>query len=313
MGRRPTCSKAPSEPQVFRSREAFTTGPAGHSALGREGTERGVRDTLATASRRLPPCRNLIRYVVSGPPSRAASRLNRGVQASSRRAALIPQQWNGSMHTSAQQSVFPRRRRPGARGSALALTVLLSAGVLTTACGADGDDASAATAPPSRALNAAESPSSSGTGEPSASAEGSSPTPQTAEQRAQEEAGRERAAAAPSGVPVTPGEPKENKHFRHPVTTQGDVTVFKPVRSGSALTVPILVTNRGDQRAFYEVAVRITGDHGFDTTVRMKSEAVGLYPGTSWPAELTARDPGSPVPDNPQVTIVKSTKSKHTR
>ncbi|WP_413812734.1 hypothetical protein [Streptomyces sp. OE57] len=91
------------------------------------------------------------------------------------------------------------------------------------------------------------------------------------------------------------------------------MTVFKPVRSGSALTVPIMVTNRGDQRWFYEVAVRITGDHGFDATVRMKSEAVGLYPGTSWPAELTARDPGSPVPENPQVTIVKSTKSKYTR
>lgn len=217
------------------------------------------------------------------------------------------------MHTSAQHSALARRR-PGARGSALALTVLmLSAGALTTACGADGDDPSTATAPPSRALNAAESPSSSGTGEPSASAQGSSPTPQTAEQRAQEEAGRERAAAAPSGVPVTPGEPRENEHFRHPVTTQGDVTVFKPVRSGSVLTVPIKITNRSDQRAFYEVAVRVTGDHGFDATVRMKSEAVGLYPGTSWPAELTARDPGSPVPDNPKVTIVKTTKSKHLR
>ncbi|WP_211122633.1 hypothetical protein [Streptomyces yatensis] len=89
------------------------------------------------------------------------------------------------------------------------------------------------------------------------------------------------------------------------------MTVFKPVRSGSALTVPIKVTNRGDQRAFYEVAVRVSGDHGFDATVRMKSEAVGLYPGTSWPAELTARDSGSPVPENPRVTIVKSTKYKH--
>lgn len=217
------------------------------------------------------------------------------------------------MHTSAQRSALTRRR-PGGRGSALTLTALmLSAGVLTTACGADGGDSSAATAPPSRALNATESPSSSGTPDPSASAAGSSPTPQTAMQRAQEEAGRERAAAAPSGVPVTPGEAREGEHFRHPVVTQGDVTVFEPVRSGSALTVPIKITNRGDQRAFYEVAVRVSGDHGFDATVRMKSEAVGLYPGTSWPAELIARDSGSPVPENPQVTIVKSTKSKHTR
>lgn len=91
------------------------------------------------------------------------------------------------------------------------------------------------------------------------------------------------------------------------------MTVFKPVRSGSAFAVPIKITNRGDQRAFYEVAVRVSGDDGFDVTVRMKSEAVGLYPGTSWPAELTARDSGSPVPENPQVTIVKNTKSIHLR
>jgi len=157
---------------------------------------------------------------------------------------------------------------------------------------------------------APESPSSTVTSKPSASAAGSTPTAQTAEQRAQEEAGRERAAAAPSGVPVTPGQSKEGENFSHPVTTRGDVTVFKPVRSGSALTVPVKITNHGDRRAFYEVAVRVTGNQGFDATVHMKSEVVGLYPGTSWPTELTARDPGSPVPGNPQVTIVKSTKTE---
>ena len=217
-------------------------------------------------------------------------------------------QWNGIMHTSAQQSALTRHR-PGARGSALTLTVLmLSAGFLTTACGADGDDSNAATPPPSRASVAAESPSSTVTPKPSASAAGGSSTPQSAMQRAQEEAGRERAAAAPSGVPVTPGEGKESENFSRPVTIKGDVTVFKPIRSGSALTVPVKITNHGDRRAFYDVAVRVTGPQGFDATVHMKSEAVGLYPGTSWPAELTASDPGSPAPENPQVTIVKSAK-----
>ncbi|WP_159073708.1 hypothetical protein [Streptomyces sp. RTd22] len=86
------------------------------------------------------------------------------------------------------------------------------------------------------------------------------------------------------------------------------MTVFKPVRSGPALTVPVKITNHGDRRAFYEVTVRVTGPQGFDATVHMKSEVVGLYPGTSWPAELTARDSGSPVPENPQVVIVKSAK-----
>ncbi|MFF7652989.1 hypothetical protein ACFZCY_24730 [Streptomyces sp. NPDC007983] len=187
-------------------------------------------------------------------------------------------------------------------GSLFTLTALtMSAGLLTTACGADAGGSSAATAPPSRVV---ESP------EPSASAAESSPTALTAEQRAQEEAGRERAAAAPSGVPVTPGDGKESEVFTHPLTTKGDVTVFKPVRSGSALTVPVKITNHGDQRTFYDVAIRVTGPRGFDATVRMKSEVVGLYPGTSWPTELTARDPGSPVPENPRVTIVKSATSQ---
>ncbi|MGY0056874.1 hypothetical protein ACWY4P_09945 [Streptomyces sp. LZ34] len=93
--------------------------------------------------------------------------------------------------------------------------------------------------------------------------------------------------------------------------TKGDVTVFKPVRSGSALLVPVKITNHGDQRAFYEVAVRVTGPDGFDVTVHMKTDVVGVYPGASWPTELTARDSGSPAPENPRVTIVKSTKSKH--
>ncbi|MFI0815360.1 hypothetical protein ACH4TX_03400 [Streptomyces sp. NPDC021098] len=86
------------------------------------------------------------------------------------------------------------------------------------------------------------------------------------------------------------------------------MTLFKPVRSGSALIVPVKITNHGDRRAFYDVDIRVTGPHGFDATVHMKSEVVGLYPGTSWPAELTARDPGAPVPENPQVAVVKSKK-----
>ncbi|MGW3568188.1 hypothetical protein ACWDSL_30790 [Streptomyces sp. NPDC000941] len=110
---------------------------------------------------------------------------------------------------------------------------------------------------------------------------------------------------------MTPGKLKESEDFAHPATTKGDVTVFKPVRSGSALMVPVKITNHGDQRAFYEVAVRVTGDHGFDATVHMKTDVVGVYPGASWPTELTARDPGSPLPENPRVAIVKSTKSRH--
>ncbi|MEU1940901.1 hypothetical protein ABZ554_00110 [Streptomyces sp. NPDC020125] len=90
-----------------------------------------------------------------------------------------------------------------------------------------------------------------------------------------------------------------------------DVTVFKPVHSESTLMVPVKITNHGDQRAFYEVAGRVAGAIGFDVTVHMKTDVVGVYPGASWPTELTAQDPGSPVSGNPQVSIVKSAKSMH--
>ncbi|MFE2029903.1 hypothetical protein ACFW9V_33260, partial [Streptomyces hygroscopicus] len=77
------------------------------------------------------------------------------------------------------------------------------------------------------------------------------------------------------------------------------MTVFKPVHSGSTLMVPVKITNHGDQRAFYEVAVRVTGTNGFDVTVHMKTDVVGVHPGASWPTELTAKDPRSPVPETP--------------
>ncbi|WP_432586419.1 hypothetical protein ABVG11_10035 [Streptomyces sp. HD1123-B1] len=110
---------------------------------------------------------------------------------------------------------------------------------------------------------------------------------------------------------MTPRKPKESENFTHPVATKGDVTVFKPVRRASALIVPIKIINHGDERAFYDVAVRVTGAHGFDTTVRMKTDVVGVYPGASWPTEISASDSGSPLPESPRVTIVKNKKSAH--
>lgn len=72
--------------------------------------------------------------------------------------------------------------------------------------------------------------------------------------------------------------------------------------------MPLSITNSGKERAFYQVEVRITGPGGFDATVRVATDVVGLYPGTSWPTELTAKDPGKPLPVNPVVSIVKNYK-----
>ncbi|MFC4612804.1 hypothetical protein ACFO9E_34400 [Streptomyces maoxianensis] len=125
---------------------------------------------------------------------------------------------------------------------------------------------------------------------------------------------RERAAAAASGDPVTPsmrppgGSVSGGEDFGRPVATRGDVSVFSPVREGDALRVPLKITNTGSGRAVYRVEVRVTGPGGFDAKVSMETRTVGVYPGGSWPTELTFTDPGKPVPDHPRVSIVKSTR-----
>ncbi|WP_138898493.1 hypothetical protein [Streptomyces chryseus] len=94
------------------------------------------------------------------------------------------------------------------------------------------------------------------------------------------------------------------------MATDGDVVVYAPTRTTSGLTIPVKITNNGDRRAIYQVDVRITGPGGFDATAQVKTTVVGLYPGTSWPTELTAKDPGKPVPEHPIVTIEKNTKQE---
>ncbi|MET9520238.1 hypothetical protein [Streptomyces sp. NPDC002994] len=122
----------------------------------------------------------------------------------------------------------------------------------------------------------------------------------------------ERVAGMPSGDLVTPstGAASGSEEFGRSVATNGDVVVYAPTRTGTRLTVPVKITNAGDRRAFYQVAIRITGPGGFDVTVRVATDVVGIYPGASWPTELSAVDPGKPLPRNPIVTIEKNTKQE---
>ncbi|MFL4945973.1 hypothetical protein ACJ6WE_01055 [Streptomyces sp. MMS24-I31] len=82
------------------------------------------------------------------------------------------------------------------------------------------------------------------------------------------------------------------------------MTVYTPRRDKEALTVPVKVVNSGKKRAFYRFRIRVTGAGGFDATASASADVVGLYPGTSWPTELTVRDPGHIPPANPHITIV---------
>ncbi|WP_240135558.1 hypothetical protein [Streptomyces sp. MUM 178J] len=124
----------------------------------------------------------------------------------------------------------------------------------------------------------------------------------------QDEVSRERAEreAVPGAVPVTPGVAQDSEDPGDPVAKQGDVAVFAPVRSGNEVTVPVNITNTSGKRTVYRVEVRATGPGGFDVTQSMETGTVGVYPGASWPTELTFTDPGKPVPDNPRITIVRA-------
>ncbi|QZL05873.1 hypothetical protein K2224_24185 [Streptomyces sp. BHT-5-2] len=95
----------------------------------------------------------------------------------------------------------------------------------------------------------------------------------------------------------------DDKNFQQHAVVKGDVTVYLPVRAGTGLIVPVEIKNSGSRRAFYKVDVRVQGPGGFDATVHVDTDVVGVYPGGSWPVEPTVSDPGKPVPQHPQITI----------
>ncbi|MCC5036308.1 hypothetical protein DMH02_024755 [Streptomyces sp. WAC 00631] len=138
----------------------------------------------------------------------------------------------------------------------------------------------------------------------------SSPTasigPGGEDKAAQEEAIRERAAAAPTGDPVSPRpyDPAD-KDFQDPILTKGDVTVYTPTVSSSGVTVPVTVLNRGKKAAFYDVTLKVTGPGGFDADLDIRIRGAGLSPNATWPTELTATDPGKSVPAEPVISVKK--------
>lgn len=188
------------------------------------------------------------------------------------------------------------------------VALLVAAGAMTAACGNEqashGSDAAAVQpSPPASAtvVSPAESPT---VVDPPAATAGLGRA-----EAARQEAERERRQAAPPGVTITPspagsGIPKGSEHFGTPVARRGDVIIYTPRRDKDALTVPVEVLNSGTKRAFYRFRIRVTGAGGFDATASTSMDVVGLYPGTSWPAELTVRDSGHTPPAQPHITIV---------
>ncbi|MEU9773655.1 hypothetical protein [Streptomyces sp. NPDC047968] len=199
------------------------------------------------------------------------------------------------------------RLRAALLGPALAL------GVLATGCGSPSDapaETSARQQPAAPAESAPASPAVSPAASPSQGQEQEQATEQEVEQEQElDEVSRERARreAVPGAVPVSPGTAEAGAPGT-PVAQEGDVTLFPPVRRGEEIAVPVEIANTGARRAIYRVEVRVTGAGGFDATRSLETDTVGVYPGASWPTELTFTDPGGPVPDDPRVSIVSSSR-----
>lgn len=189
------------------------------------------------------------------------------------------------------------------------ITMVCAAGSLTvlTACGGSSDARTkgegqvprqAASATPVQRTDSASVPPRASVG------------PEGEDAAAQEDEARKRAAAAPSGVPVS-GEPFDpaKPDFENPLVSRGDITVYRTIQTRTGLTVPVTITNTGRDRASYTAEVKITGPHGFEAVLHVGTAGAPLYPGTSKPTELTATDPGKPVPSDPTITVTRVTRT----
>jgi hypothetical protein len=108
-----------------------------------------------------------------------------------------------------------------------------------------------------------------------------------------------------SGEPFDPAKPD----FENPLVSRGDITVYRTIQTRTGLTVPVTITNTGRDRAAYTAEVKITGPQGFEAVLHVGTDGAPLYPGTSRPTELTATDPGKPVPSDPTITVTRVTRT----
>ncbi|WP_328338965.1 hypothetical protein [Streptomyces violaceus] len=93
-----------------------------------------------------------------------------------------------------------------------------------------------------------------------------------------------------------------------PLVDRGQ-TQPRTIRTRTGLTVPVTITNTGRDRAAYSAEVKITGPQAFEAVLHVGTDGTPLYPGTSRPTELTATDPGKPVPSDPTITITRVTRT----
>ncbi|MFJ6843295.1 hypothetical protein ACIQRE_11555 [Streptomyces griseoluteus] len=170
---------------------------------------------------------------------------------------------------------------PGkARVSVRSLLVTMAAGSLAlTACGTQGSQKADASNPP----------------QPSATAEAASKPPQSSKaagvlSKAAQEAAAQRAAAAPSGDPVSPADtavpdPSDYGFGKAAATAaRGEVVAYTPRMESGREVVPLTIHNNGDKRMTYTVTVTVTGGTQ-KSAFSVTEKADGVWPGTTWPTK----------------------------
>lgn len=210
--------------------------------------------------------------------------------------------------------MMPRTLRTSA---SLAVAAGLSGALLLVGCGSDHAGAQQSSAGRGEDRSIRDGSPVSPSPEPSVSPSSSGTSEERKTESAADKAERQRREAAPPGEttnlsPVT-GIPEGGEHFGIPVTRKDDLTVYTPTVHGDALTIPVKVTNSGRKRAYYRFTIRVTGPDGFDATADASMDVVGLYPGTSWPTELTVRDAGHTPPEHPHITVESLERTEHGR
>ncbi|MEW2288628.1 hypothetical protein [Streptomyces sp. NPDC047841] len=172
---------------------------------------------------------------------------------------------------------------PGqARVPARVLLATMAAGTLAlTACTTQGGGEADAPSPPRSSAGAEAAPTPSKTaGDPGEAAR---------------EAAAQRAAAAPSGDPVSPAgtavpDPGDDG-FGKPAATaaHGEVVAYTPRLESGREVVPLTIHNDGDARMTYTVTVTVVGG-ARKSPFSVTEKADGVWPGTTWPTttDITA-------------------------
>ncbi|GGZ25339.1 hypothetical protein GCM10010300_81000 [Streptomyces olivaceoviridis] len=169
------------------------------------------------------------------------------------------------------------------RGPAVPTVVTMAAGTLAlTACGTQGGQKADAPSSPRSSVAAEAAPKPPKPPKPPKAAGDLS--------KAAQEAAAQRAAAAPSGDPVSPTntavpDPADYGFGKAAATAaRGEVIAYTPRLESGREVVPLTIHNNGDKRMTYTVTLTVVGGTQ-KSPFSVTEKADGVWPGTTWPTK----------------------------